>query len=221
MHICFDSRLVRLELVKRGGLHSAEALLLARYFMYKQVYLHPIRLIYDIHLIEFLEKYLPGGKFSTDLTEHLNLTDNEVEVAILAAARNPEDKAHVLAKRLVDRSERFRWVYGRGAAQMKATPHMGDEIGEGLKDAFGPENVRAWGSIVATASANDFPVQRIADASIESSLILSDVLPQLPPVAGEHFFVAPKFKNEAAKWITKNVKKDTPGKPVESAEKGK
>lgn len=37
--------------VEEGGLQSAEALLFARCFMYSQVYLHPIRRIYDIHLI--------------------------------------------------------------------------------------------------------------------------------------------------------------------------
>jgi HD superfamily phosphohydrolase len=39
--------------VEEGGLHAAEALMLARYFMYSQVYFHPIRRIYDIHLKDF------------------------------------------------------------------------------------------------------------------------------------------------------------------------
>ncbi|MCB7130206.1 MAG: HD domain-containing protein, partial [Candidatus Brocadiales bacterium] len=49
-----------------GGIHSAESLLLARYFMFSQVYFHSIRRIYDIHLMDFLKLWLPGGKFSTD-----------------------------------------------------------------------------------------------------------------------------------------------------------
>ena len=53
--------------VEEGGLHSAEALLLARYFMYSQVYFHPVRRSYDIHLKDFLKKWLPGGKFPTDI----------------------------------------------------------------------------------------------------------------------------------------------------------
>ncbi len=40
--------------VEEGGVHSAEALLLARYYMDSQVYFHPIRRIYDIHLKDFL-----------------------------------------------------------------------------------------------------------------------------------------------------------------------
>ena len=33
--------------VEEGGIQSAEALMLARYFMYSQVYFHPVRRIYD------------------------------------------------------------------------------------------------------------------------------------------------------------------------------
>lgn len=40
--------------VEQGGLQSAEPLLWARYFMYTQLYFHPIRRIYDIHLRDFL-----------------------------------------------------------------------------------------------------------------------------------------------------------------------
>ena len=64
--------------VEEGGLHSAEALLLARYYMYSQVYFHPVRRIYDIHLKDFLAADLPSGKFPTDLESHLQNTDNEV-----------------------------------------------------------------------------------------------------------------------------------------------
>jgi HD superfamily phosphohydrolase len=32
--------------------------MLARYFMYSQVYFHPVRRIYDLHLMEFLRQWL-------------------------------------------------------------------------------------------------------------------------------------------------------------------
>lgn len=47
--------------VEAGGLQSAEALLLARYFMFSQVYFHPVRRIYNIHLKDFLKERLKGG----------------------------------------------------------------------------------------------------------------------------------------------------------------
>ena len=48
--------------VEEGGIHSAEALMLARYFMYTQVYFHPVRRIYDIHLRDFLREWLDDGR---------------------------------------------------------------------------------------------------------------------------------------------------------------
>lgn len=40
--------------IEEGGVHSLEALLVARYFMYSQVYCHRTRRIYDIYLAKFL-----------------------------------------------------------------------------------------------------------------------------------------------------------------------
>ncbi len=51
--------------IESGGLHSAEALLLARYSMFTQLYLHPVRRAYDIHLKDFLRGWLPEAKFPT------------------------------------------------------------------------------------------------------------------------------------------------------------
>jgi HD superfamily phosphohydrolase len=45
--------------IEAGGLHSAEALLLARYFMYTQLYFHAVRRIHDFHLSEFLKPGCP------------------------------------------------------------------------------------------------------------------------------------------------------------------
>jgi uncharacterized protein len=78
--------------IKHGGIYSAEALALARYYMFSQVYYHPIRLMYDRHLQDFLSAWLAEGTllkeglFSTDLEEHLRMTDDEVNAAMRIAA---------------------------------------------------------------------------------------------------------------------------------------
>ena len=64
--------------IEQGGLHSAEALLLARYFMFTQLYFHSVRRIYDIHLKDFLKEWLSSGHFRTTLKDYLKLTDNEI-----------------------------------------------------------------------------------------------------------------------------------------------
>ena len=57
--------------ISRGGWHAAEALVLARYFMFTQVYFHKTRVAYDIHLRGALGDILPDGKFPSPEGEHL------------------------------------------------------------------------------------------------------------------------------------------------------
>jgi hypothetical protein len=47
--------------IEEGGLHAAEALVLARYFMFTQVYFHKTRVAFDLHLREAMRLLLPGG----------------------------------------------------------------------------------------------------------------------------------------------------------------
>ena len=68
--------------IEEGGIHSAEALMLARYFMFSQLYLHPVRRIYDIHLKDFLKGWLPDRMFPTDPPDHLAWTDNEIAAGL-------------------------------------------------------------------------------------------------------------------------------------------
>lgn len=49
--------------VSKGGWHAAEGLVLARYFMFTQVYFHKTRVAYDIHLREALKVMLPDKHF--------------------------------------------------------------------------------------------------------------------------------------------------------------
>jgi hypothetical protein len=49
--------------VSEGGWHAAEGLILARYFMFTQVYFHRTRVAFDLHLREALKEMLPEGVF--------------------------------------------------------------------------------------------------------------------------------------------------------------
>lgn len=44
--------------VTEGGIHAAEGLILARYFMFTQVYFHPVRKAYDHHASEVVRAFL-------------------------------------------------------------------------------------------------------------------------------------------------------------------
>jgi HD superfamily phosphohydrolase len=49
--------------VTEGGWHAAEGLIVARYFMFTQVYFHKTRIIYDYHLQKALADLIPGKLF--------------------------------------------------------------------------------------------------------------------------------------------------------------
>lgn len=153
--------------VEEGGIQSAEALMLARYFMYSQVYFHAIRRIYDIHLMDFLKQWLPAGAFPTSLAEHLALTDNEITSAMLSAAFDLQQLGHHEARRII-RREHFKVLYERSPADVRINPESGYAIFDALGKEFGSKNFRR-DRYQQGSGPPDFPV-RLRNADIVSSL---------------------------------------------------
>ena len=94
--------------ITEGGWHAAEGLILARYFMFTQVYFHKTRVAYDVHLREVLKVLLPNGTFprpvETELESYLEWDDWRV----LGLLSNGKGGEH--GKRLIDRNH-FREVF--------------------------------------------------------------------------------------------------------------
>jgi uncharacterized protein len=172
--------------VVKGGLSAAEGLLLARYFMFGQVYFHPIRVAYDIHLIDFLSRWLEGGKYKSDLQSHLNTTDDEVWVGIRKAAADSTHPAHDPARRILHR-DHFRLLYQRRASDIDKYAQPGKAISDWARGQFGDEAIRHRTPKKA-GGALDFPVLD-AGGSIASSTSMSDTLRNLPPNTDDLVFV--------------------------------
>lgn len=64
--------------VPAGAVYDAEQMLLARWFMHLQVYFHKTRRILDIHLRNYLQDTLAGGRFPSPPEEYLSLTDYKI-----------------------------------------------------------------------------------------------------------------------------------------------
>jgi len=187
-----------------GSLHSAEALLLARYFMYVQVYLHHVRRIYDIHLKDFLLAYLPNGKFSTNWKDFLACTDDEIMSALRLSVADNNSQYHELASRVVGRKH-FRAVYEMIAPHKLKCPTILEDTVGFARQEFGDENVR-HDAYSPKSEENDFLVI-MDDGSLESSLDISSVVPKLPRVEIGLIFVPQSLKVEAEKKIRKFVEK--------------
>jgi uncharacterized protein len=180
--------------VEAGGLHSAEALLLARYFMYTQLYFHHVRRVYDYHLLEFLKAWLSTGRFSTKLEDHLAMTDNEVNAAMMAAAYDPQRPGHRHARAIFCR-DHFRLVYQRNPQDVRKNTQATVAVAEFLACKLGADNVHSF-IYSETNKRTDFPV-RLMDGSVVSSLDASTVLPNIPVVMAEFVFVSRENRQKA------------------------
>ncbi len=94
--------------VSEGGFHAAEALVLARYFMFTQVYFHKTRVAFDHHLLGALQKILPGGLFPRPVGKELDEFLLWHDWRVLGALAAGEGGEH--GDRLAQRNH-FREVY--------------------------------------------------------------------------------------------------------------
>lgn len=184
--------------VEAGGIHSAEALLLARYFMYSQVYFHPVRRAYDFHLSKFLQDWLEGGRFSVDQEQHLARTDIEVLAAIRHAARTPGAPGHEHARRIEQRRH-FRLLYSRNPNDHQINTNAAAAVKRAAEDRYGIENVHSF-TYLDRSRAFDFPVL-YSDNRVAASSVASAVLAAVPPVSVNYVFIAPELKADADKWL--------------------
>lgn len=186
--------------VEDGGLHSAEALLLARYFMYTQLYFHPVRRSYDIHLGDFLKASLNDGYFSTDLHEHLSVTDNEILVEIRKAARDDAHPGHEAARRIMNR-QHYRLLFSAQQSDRELHLEPGGAVYTAATAEFGGDYLR-HAIRKGRAEQIDFTVLSYDDTKA-SARERSEVLRTVPVATYDYVFVAPEYISQARSWLEK------------------
>ncbi|MDT8067999.1 MAG: HD domain-containing protein [Terriglobia bacterium] len=107
--------------VESGGLHALEGLVLARYFMFTQVYFHRVRRAFDHHLVAFLTKNV--GRYPEDLDKYLAIDDDFVinllkdkvatdEHANAIINRRPYKEAFTTSEHVTEEERiRFFWLW--------------------------------------------------------------------------------------------------------------
>jgi HD superfamily phosphohydrolase len=123
----------RLQLaIKRGGEHAFEALILARYQMNTQVYLHRIRRIYDYYLTEYMKLWAPGNHDTYKLVlEH----DDTTVTAELRKDSKENTQRAILARRIVNR-QHHRCVLDSGDYADQQKLRIMKRIHKQLKEQF-------------------------------------------------------------------------------------
>ena len=189
--------------IEEGGINVAESLLLARYFMFSQVYFHPIRRAYDTHLKDFLIRWLPNGKFPTEPDKHIKMTDNEVNSGLQGCYFDSKHVAHKEAKRLIERNH-FKLFYTGKQFDLQQNPKATDLVYEKAKEVFGSENIRR-DKYPPKKAADVFPVY-LREGRIIPSIERSSILSQIPIASFDYLFIEPSQIGKAEEWRDKELK---------------
>lgn len=187
--------------IEYGGVQSAEALLLARYFSFSQVYFHRVRRIYDVHLKDFLKAWLApdGGYLPHEPEEHLKLTDNEVLAAIHIAAREGDEPLRTLARRVVERDQRYALAYEPTPDDLSRNADAGKQVARALSERYGPQAVR-HDPYDRPTTPFDFAVM-LRDRKVVSSTGVSEVLAKVPSARFDYVFLDRQHEADAKQWM--------------------
>jgi len=187
--------------IEEGGLQSAEALLIARYFMFSQVYFHHVRRIYDIHLKDFLKNWLENGYFSIEIDDHLNVTDNIVLSAIFKAALKPDSTGHIHAKRITEHKH-YKVLYRQNHRDQLKDSDAVYTVFKAACNEFGEKSIKC--DIYTPKGQNtNFPVL-LNDGNIVYSHTLSSLLKELPDMKIGYVFADPVIVSKAKTWLKNN-----------------
>lgn len=187
--------------VTYGGLRVAESLALARYAIYSQVYFHPVRRAYDIHLRDYLSATIHKQDDLTDLSHHLNTTDVEIMAAIRTSIRDSESAGYTDALRIV-RRRHFKLLWQATDTLGNQGVNAGSTLTNELVKEFGEENVKHE-SNRRSAGRMDFPVL-LGDGKVKSSLSVSTILASLPASGYDFIFIEPGLETKALRWLSEH-----------------
>jgi len=182
--------------IEAGGLHAAEALLLARYFMFLQVYFHDVRRVYDIHLKDFLSKLLPGGRFPAQLDQYMEYTDPKI-LASIAEAANRGDEIGQLASRLVGR-QHYRVAYEVTAHEKAKDPDVFEKLTEQLSQRFADLVRRDQAGKEAHALEEGRVYILRDDGTLRDILQESDLIATLKPIWKGRVYAHQDVRSEVA-----------------------
>jgi HD superfamily phosphohydrolase len=182
--------------IEEGGLQVAEALAVARYAMYSQVYFHPIRRIYDKHLTDFLRNSLEDGVLPIDTTSHLGLTDVEIMSSIRQTAHDGSLLGHDPAKRILGRGH-FRVLWNNNEVDKLENPSAVKVIAQEAAKVFGEDAVHVDEASVEMQVS--FRVLQ-SDGNVVPATTISNLISQVPNVEIQRVYVAPERFSEAEEW---------------------
>lgn len=190
--------------IDEGSIHAAEGLLLARYFMFTQVYFHKTRVAFDRHLREALREMLPEGKFPPPeqhlLKDFLAWDDWKVLGALASGSGG------IHGRRLAERNH-FREVYHTPECPTPGDSERLERIESGLAGAVAAreEAGKSWYKMDVT----DIPVvSESAGGSVKPLSAYSPVIRSMQPTRRVSLYAEPEKASAARARVAELLKEE-------------
>ena len=163
--------------VHEGGLYALESLILARYFMFLQVYFHKVRRAMDLLLGRYVESI---GGYPADTSEYLALDDNTMWVKL-------RESEHDAAKLLVARRP-YKEVFKSNplatekerTAYLMVVPDLEREFGDQVIFDDASTNTHKFELPYGAQSASSTALNVVTERAIRPFHELSQVVANLP-----------------------------------------
>lgn len=197
--------------IKHGGIQSFEEFVLARYFMFVQVYFHRVRRFMDIKYAEALSSVLPKGKFPKKTSEYLLWDDNRVLLEIRKKAK-VNANCNIITNRIIYKS-----IYKTKTHPEDSTNFMlFNVIKNQLSTAIGKENLvedkaaeKMPHKIPMITSLDDEKAIAIIDANNSRSTISDEsiIIKSLThKINIQRLYVSPEKEKEAREKVIEILK---------------
>jgi len=191
--------------IEIGGMHVAESLVLARYFMYSQVYFHHVRRIYDYHLKDYLKIWLKekcnSEFFPTKTDDFLNYSDSVFMNELQNSARENSATGYEVANLIVNRKH-YKLIYELNPQDVELNPNALRTIYKALIEKYGKDKIiideyEEKGGIL------DFLVID-RNKQIFRARGVSELLDKVPRVSIGLIFADREIVEEAKQWLKEN-----------------
>jgi len=167
--------------------------------MFTQVYYHPVRIAYDLHLADYLRAALSSKL--TDWREVLQWNDNRVLQLLDEHSQGGENTVSRCAKRLVCR-EHFKRVYELRPQHREKEPKILDLLHETLVEEFGEEKVLKYPTKTPKeARPIEFSVIRERTGELSDAAAESNVIATIPPIEVGYILASPEIRDDCEKRI--------------------
>ena len=187
--------------INEGGVHAAESLVLARYFMFTQVYFHRVRIAYDHHLHHALKEILPGGTFPIPINPDGSVNEPSIkdylqwdDWRVLGILQQGGGGDH--GQRLSERNH-YREVFHTVESPSKEQIEECDEVKKALGDLAVHEAIagKAWYKL----EGSDVPVHSSSrsESDVKPLSHHSTLVRNLQPIAQRRLYVDEAKKAEA------------------------